>query len=178
MGIFDFIKNKLLGTKQKIETVNRHEEFNDLVEHRDYLESAAEKKCEALNLIKEKRFDDAWRVLHQKKQLLMLHSNQYGCTKQQAIAIDGAVHEHLANILRLEGRHDEALIHCVYWIKSSADHHITTSQLKKLPAYLNRSSVNKDAHQSITDYATNPNDGLADISSIKSKLSELFNHKA
>ncbi len=146
-------------------------------EHRDYLGPAAEKKHEALKLIKEKRFDDAWKVLHEKKQLLMRHSNQHGYTKKQAIAIDGTVHEHLANILRLEGKHDEALIHCVYWIRSSAEHGITKSQLKKLPAYLKRSSVNKDAHQSITDYATNSNNDLTDLSEIRSKLLELFNHK-
>lgn len=146
-------------------------------ERLDYLGLAANKKHEALKLIKEKRYDDAWRILHEKKHLLMLHANQHGCNAAQVIAIDGSVHEFLANILRLEGKHDEALVHCVYWIKSSASHGITKKQINKLPAYLNRSSINKNMHKQIHVYAKAKNDGVVDLSAIKSKMSCLFNGK-
>lgn len=173
MGILDWIFSK--KSKKEPERELSIEEFNALFEHHNYLGSAAMKKSEALQAIKENRYDDAWRLLHEKKHLLLQHATEYGYDASATIAMDGTVHQYLANILRLEGKHDLALIHCVYWIKSSAPSGVTKEQLKRLPAYLNRSSVNKNDHQRVIDYATEASDGLADLSRIQSSLSKLFN---
>ncbi len=172
MGMLDWIFSK--KSKKEPDRELSIEEFNSLFEHHNYLGSASIKKSEALQAIKENRYDDAWRLLHEKKHLLLQHAIEYGCDASATIAMDGTVHQYLANILRLEGKHDLALVHCVYWIKSSAPSGITKEQMKRLPAYLNRSSVNKIDHQRVIDYATDTSDGLADLSIIQNRLSELF----
>ncbi len=175
MGMLDWIFSK--KSKKEPDRELSIEEFNSLFEHHNYLGSASIKKREALQAIKENRYDDAWRLLHEKKHLLLQHAIEYGCDASATIAMDGMVHQHLANILRLEGKHDLALVHCVYWVKSSATGRITKEQLKKLPAYLNRSSVSKSLYQDVMDYATDTSDGLADLSLIQGSLSKLFNTK-
>jgi hypothetical protein len=81
----------------------------------DYFLNAAIEAREAELAVKEKRYDDAWRHYHQKKMCYMQQANRVGDAKY-AIELDASVHEHLANILRLEGKHREALPHIIYWV--------------------------------------------------------------
>ncbi len=102
----------------------------------DYLGEAAQFEREARLAVKEKRYDDAWRLLHLTKQQYGKHAARYGMTRRQTIALDASVHEDLANIRRLEGKHPDALIHLLYCIAKSS--RPTQAQEKKLITYFER----------------------------------------
>jgi hypothetical protein len=102
----------------------------------DYLGDAARLGNEANEAMREKRYDDAWRLLHQQKERYGKHAVRYGMTTRQAVALDASVHEELANIRRLEGNHDDALVHLLYCVWSSA--RPTKAQGKKIDAYFRR----------------------------------------
>lgn len=67
----------------------------------------------------------------------MQHANRSGLTPEQALALDASVHEEMANILRLEGRHQEALVNILYWVLAGSNRPIKR-HTQKLQAYFNR----------------------------------------
>ncbi len=111
------------------------------VNHKDYLGPAAESKKAANLAIKERRFDDAWRHLHEQQSAWLQHANAERYTKAQTLSLLASVHFDMANILRLEKRHDEALAHILYALAS--DQPSNTSDImgykdKKLGPYFRR----------------------------------------
>lgn len=102
----------------------------------DHLGNAAAVGAEAKAAMQDRRFDDAWRLFHIQKQHNQRHALRYGMTPRQTIALDGSVHEHLANICRLENKHDDALIHMLYCVVSNT--RPTKAQAKKIVAYFSR----------------------------------------
>lgn len=57
-------------------------------------------------------------------------------TPRQTMALDGSVHEHLANIRRLERKDDDALVHLLYCVTTNT--RPTKAQAKKLSTYFSR----------------------------------------
>ncbi len=106
----------------------------------DYLGKAAEAGHSAKLAVKERRFDDAWRLYATQKQLYMQHAKYYEFTGQQTLALDASVSEHLANILRIEKKHDDALVHILYCALNSRP---TKSIQSKLPTYFKRCNFQK-----------------------------------
>lgn len=106
----------------------------------DYLGKAAHEKQSAKIAIKEKRFDDAWRHLNNQKDLYLKHARRMQFSEIHTLVIDSSPHEDMANILRLEGKHKNALSNISYTYKAAhlADRPISTLE-KKLEAYYNRS---------------------------------------
>lgn len=102
----------------------------------DYLGKAAEAKHGARQAIKDKRYDDAWRLLHEQQSELMKHASLCGFTPQQTLSSLSSINEDLANILRLENKKDQALVHILYCVSSSS--RPTQSQNKKLDTYFRR----------------------------------------
>ncbi|GAB2947574.1 hypothetical protein [Aquaspirillum soli] len=127
MSLFNFLKDKNADFLQLSEN---HTDALILVK-------AAEVGREAKIAVNENRYDDAWKLYHDQKDFYMQHANRYGHTVRQALALDSTIHENLANILRLEGKHFDALIHIVYWVLAGADRPIKSHQ-KKLQSYFNR----------------------------------------
>jgi hypothetical protein len=117
----------------------------------DYLGFAAESKHKAKAAIKEKQFDKAWGYLHQQKEYYAKHANRSGFKALDALALIGSVDQDLADVLRLEGKHEQALLHISYAYATSR--HRTTKELeKKLSIYFTRcklSSSFEDFHLSI-----------------------------
>ena len=105
----------------------------------DYLGKAAYEKQSAKIAIKEKRFDDAWRHLSNQKDCYLRHASQMGFSVVDALVLDSSPHEDMANILRLEGKHKNALSNISYTYKAAhlADRPTITLE-KKLEAYYNR----------------------------------------
>ncbi|KAF1711989.1 hypothetical protein CSC70_00130 [Pseudoxanthomonas kalamensis DSM 18571] len=101
----------------------------------DYLGKAAEAGHRARAAVKEHRLDDAWRFYHEQKSLYMQHAQACNFTGEQTLALDASVSENLANILRIEKKHDDALVHILYCALASRT---TKSLQKKLMAYFNR----------------------------------------
>ncbi len=135
MGFFSFFRKK----KPKIDF-----EFKDFAEkvmteflENDFLGKAAEAGHKAKAAIKANQHDDAWGLYHEQKSFYMQHANRSGFTARQALTLDASVHEEMANILRLESKHQDALVHVVYWVLAGADRPIKRHQ-QKLQSYFNR----------------------------------------
>lgn len=84
---------------------------------KDYLGPAAEHKHKADKAIKEKRFDDAWRHLNEQKLNYFQHAKQCNFTEKQTLGLDAVVHITMGNLLRIEGKHLQALHHIAYVYK-------------------------------------------------------------
>lgn len=101
----------------------------------DYLGKAAEAGHKAKAAVKEHRFDDAWRFYAEQKSLYMQHAKTYEFNAAQTLALDASVSEDLANILRMEKKHHDALVHLLYCALTSRP---TKAVKKKLPVYFKR----------------------------------------
>ncbi|MCL6243268.1 hypothetical protein M5F04_01585 [Acinetobacter sp. ANC 7200] len=104
-----------------------------------YLGEAAEQKHLAKQAIKEERFDDAWRYLHEQKMYYQKHANANNWEYLDFLVLDSVAHEDMANILRIEGKHGNALSNISYTYKTAytANRPVITLE-KKLKAYYNR----------------------------------------
>ena len=101
------------------------------------LGKAAEAGDKAKKAVKDERYDDAWGLYHDQKTHYMHHINKGGFSPIGALRLDASVHENLANILRLEGKHQNALVHIVYWVLAGCERPIKRHN-QKLQAYFNR----------------------------------------
>lgn len=102
----------------------------------DHLGKAAIAKHAAKAAIKEKRFNDAWRLLHEQQEHWLSHANRARFSKAQTLSLLSSINEDFANIHRLESRHDDALAHIIYAL--ATDRKPTQALQKKLGAYFKR----------------------------------------
>lgn len=137
MGLFDFLKKK---AAPPVEAEESFEEFAARLQadfsKNDHLGKAAIAGSKAQEAVASGQFDVAWGFYQDQKQHYLQHASRCGFTKAQLLALDASVSEPMANILRLENRHHDALVHIVYWV--AASQRITKSQQRKLTAYFNR----------------------------------------
>jgi len=105
----------------------------------DFLGLAAEKRRIAIEAKRAADFNLAWATLQDVKALYLKHAEQCKFTAAQTLALDASVSLELADILRLEGKHDDALIHILYWVGTSQKP--TKLQQSKLSSYHRRSSI-------------------------------------
>jgi len=124
----------------------------------DHLGKAAVAREKARTAEAEKDYDAAWRFYHEQKEHYLQHASRNRFTKAQTLALDGSVSQQLANILRIEGKHDDALIHILYWVASSS--RPTKTQEQKLIAYLKRCKFKAisvaDLQRTIEEFGENP----------------------
>ncbi|MBK9585661.1 MAG: hypothetical protein KA099_01745 [Alphaproteobacteria bacterium] len=133
-NIFRFKKNR-----PKLDEVNSNQVLDEILylsNREDYLGKAALAKHASKAAIKLGEYDKAWSLLHEQKMLYLSHAQNQKWNAKYIFALEGTVSEELANILRLEGKHDQALVHILYWIITSQN--TTKRQEKKLIAYLGR----------------------------------------
>lgn len=137
MGFFDFLK------RRSAQKPLQGDDIQSLVERlqagafkEDHLYDAAAAGAKAKEAAAAGKFDEAWGLYQDQKQHYLKHAARSGFTKAQVLALDASVSESLANILRLEGKHHDALVHIVYWVAASS--RVTKSQQQKIPAYFNR----------------------------------------
>jgi len=135
----------------------------------DFLGNAAKFKHKGLDAIKDKKYNQAWKMFNQQKQCLINHANEQKFNKQQTLSIDASVSENLANILRLEGKHNDALIHIIYWVSTSAKR--TKAQNGKLNSYFNRAKLTGIALSQIEDFISEG----PDFRSIRDQLQKWSN---
>ena len=141
MGLFSIFKRK------KVTEVDSHfEEHAEKVisefDANDYLGKAAKAGHEAKDAAKAKKYDKAWGLYHDQKSFYMQHANRCGFTPIQTLALDATVHEEMANILRLEGKHHDALANILYWVLAGANRPIKRHK-QKFQAYFNRCKFEK-----------------------------------
>ena len=109
------------------------------IDSTDYLGKAARAGKRARKAIEAGDFDGAWRYYHEQKMHYMGQAKRCEFTPAQTLALDGSVSRSLANILRVEERHPEALVHFIYYYCTLP--RISKSDTKQLAAYFNRSKI-------------------------------------
>jgi len=135
MSFFSIFKKKQPKADSEFEEYTKKvmEDF----QRNDFLGKAAEAGHKAKTAVKSEKYDEAWRHYHEQKSFYMQHANRSGFTAKQALALDTSVHEEMANILRLESKHEDALVNIVYWVLAGVDRPIKRHQ-QKLKSYFNR----------------------------------------
>ncbi len=103
----------------------------------DCLGPAAQTGHDAKAAVRAGDFDKAWGLYHEQKRLYLQHANQFKWGVRDTLSLDACVHENLADILRLEKRHHDALIHILYWVIAQAHRPIKRHE-QKIRAYFNR----------------------------------------
>ena len=115
----------------------------------DCLAPAANMSRQAQEAKQAKNYNVAWVLLQDVKALYLKHAQQCRFTTAQTLALDASVSQAMADILRLERKHDDALVHILYWVGSTSPP--TKSQIAKMGAYLRRSSVAYVSHGEINE---------------------------
>lgn len=133
--IVEHTKNETLEVNDFIKSTFR--QYSD-----DHLTKAAAAKKEAEAAVARGEYDVAWKHFHEQKMFYLKNASEGGFTPEQTLALDASVNEDLANILRLEGKHDLALAHIAYWIACSREK-APKREAQKLRAYFNRCSFKK-----------------------------------
>ena len=106
----------------------------------DFLGPAAVHKRAAEQAAKSGNFDVAWREVHNQQSCYIQHAKSHSFDRAAALRITGSVHEDLADILRLEGKHDQALAHFIYFAATQGRYFGKTKN-KKLTAYKSRARI-------------------------------------
>ena len=143
IGNIEDLENKQTSTK-KIQEINdytrQYDPLNiDSIDKDDYLGLAASAKHRAKIALKDKDYDLAWELFHDQKKYLYKHGQKYNFDIRNMQALEGDISENLANILRLEGYHSDALVHILFSISTNPG---VQSKMKKLPAYFKRTKFN------------------------------------
>ena len=108
-------------------------------ERHDHLGAAAKLSSDAREAKKAGNFDEAWRCNELAKEQYLLHAQSQGWGPSNTMRLVGSLHGFSADILRLGGRHVEALRHYLYYSVHSAKP--SKSQVQKLGAYIKRSKL-------------------------------------
>ncbi|WP_191593932.1 hypothetical protein [Marinomonas colpomeniae] len=168
MGLFSIFKRK--KQKPDLEFENCAKEVMDDFQRNDFLGKAAEAGHKAKAAVKNKEYDKAWGHYQEQKSFYMQHANRSGFTANQALALDASVHEDMANILRLEDKHEDAFVSIVYWILAGADRPIKRHQ-QKLKSYFNRCKL-KNTELSEAERIIASNTKLPEFTLARSIVSE------
>ena len=151
MSIFDifkiFIKKPVRVHKWKYEEPNLYDDLDLSVEEyaeklktyydkHNYLGKAAEISDKAKDAKASGNYDEVWRSYIDMKDLYLKHASHNHFTAQQTLALDATIDFQMADVLRLEGKHNQALVHIIYWVATSKTP--SKTQQQKLKAYFNR----------------------------------------
>jgi hypothetical protein len=116
----------------------------------DYLQLADEKGREAKVAMREKNNAEAWELLQQQKIFYNKFSISEGRNESELTALDSSVSKDLANLLRQDKKHKDALVHIIYWVANSKT--VTKDQESKLRVYFNRAKLMGPAVDDVMDY--------------------------
>lgn len=117
----------------------------------DYLQLAAEKGREAKLAMREKNNAEAWELIQQQKRFYSQFTDQQSISVAEMIGLDSSVSKDLANLLRLEKKHKDALVHIIYWVANSKS--VTKDKESKLRAYFNRAKLTGPTVDDVMDYS-------------------------
>ncbi len=169
--MFSFFKKKKTDKTESIESYAEDiiKDFQD----NDFLGKAAIAGDKAGKAKKDKEFDKAWKYLHESKGFYLQHAAAQNFTHKQTLALDSSISISLADILRLEGKHDQALVHIIYW--ASGTNNFSKTDQKKVTAYFNRAKLSNssidDVFEIIAKNRLNP-----DFREIQVKVKKLIEH--
>lgn len=85
----------------------------------DYLGQAANAGLKAREAMDLGDFDVAWAQYQEMSQIYLKHAHKEGFTVKQTLALVGPVHRSMARLLMQEGKHNDALVHILYYTACS-----------------------------------------------------------
>lgn len=140
----------LFGRKKEVAKISETKDSESFrQDFLDYLGAAAVAKSAAKLAIKEGRYDDAWKSLHEQQDNYLKHARRAGFSVIQSLSLSSQVNEDMANILRLEGKHDDALAHVMY--RSAVNVLAGGSMQKNIGAYLRRCKFDSVSEAQLED---------------------------
>lgn len=166
-------------TQTQIDEARENADVNALLTDRgfeplkNHLAAAAIAKKAIKACIKEGKHDEAWSLLHSQQTDYLYHASAHGFTAEQIIALTGTVQEQFANILRIEKKHHQALVHIIYWV-ATAGERPTKAQASKLSAYFKRCKFEGVMFETVQDF-TKGQSPLPDILAIQ-QIVETWRH--
>ena len=134
----------------------------------DFLGLAAAAGSKAREAVAAGDYNKAWGLYQDQKNLYLQHANNSGFTARQTIALDASIHQQMANVLRLEGRHADALVHILYWAAGTADRPVKAHE-SKIRAYFNRCKLKTTKLDEVQTYLFNRK-GPASYSTIQNQV--------
>lgn len=111
-------------------------QLSDYYTQFDYLSKAASELKQSIFAKRNGDYNKAWVGFNKVKELYLKHAEHNKFTAKQTLALEACVSEHLADIHRLEGRNEDALLHIAYWVANSEQP--TKKQMQKLQSYFRR----------------------------------------
>jgi hypothetical protein len=134
----------------------------------DFLGLAAAAGSEAREAVRAGYYNKAWGLYQDQKNLYLQHANHSGFTARQAIALDASMHQQMANVLRLEGRHADALVHILYWAAGASTRPVKAHEAK-VRAYFNRCKMKNTTLDEVQVYLSSRR-GPANYSGIQKQV--------
>ena len=147
--------NENNGGDEALSNVVTEEDFDtepaaSVAEDADYLLLALDKGNEAQIAMREKNNTEAWALLQAQKQFYSKYTASQSAGADALVALDSHVSKDLANLLRQEKKHKDALVHIIYWVGNSQS--VTKDQHSKLRAYVNRAKLSGITVDDAMDY--------------------------
>lgn len=174
--MFGFLKNKKFIRSDRKLHANSEYESDELLDSlllnqnaEDYLGQAAQAGQASKDAVKAGEYNKAWALLHQQKSLYLQHAHRGNWKAKDVLCLDGSVSQALANILRLEGKHEQAFVHILYWIITSRNPIKAHDQ--KLKSYFKRCKFKNAALDDVQDFIKKSL-STPDFSVIQNKVNE------
>ncbi len=172
IGVDAFTSEKL--KKKYIDNMEYHNNFDpynpSTIKKDDYSGLMASVRVRGKKAIQEKKFNEAWKLFMEQKMYIMKLCAKRGCTQKEEISMDAEVSEDLANILRIEKRHLQALVHMTYC--TLVDYPTVQYKSKKLKAYFNRAKLVNTSFEDFEKIAYELQANL-DFKEVSDKIKEL-----
>ena len=135
----------------------------------DFLGLAAAAGSEARAAVSSGDYNKAWALYQDQKSLYLQHAKHSGFTARQTIAIDASIHQQMANVLRLEGRHADALVHILYWAIGTSDRPVKAHE-SKVRAYFNRCKLKNTTLDDAETFVASSAKSIANFQSIQTQV--------
>lgn len=136
MGLTDFFKNRAPAARADNHIEEELDRFIASRNKIDHLGNAAFAGDMATAAKNKGDLHAAWGLFQDMKEHYLQHAVRENFTPAQTLALDSAASPALADILRLEGKHRDALVHIAYWIACAPKP--SKMQKQKLRAYFKR----------------------------------------
>lgn len=110
----------------------------------DYLGQAATLEKKLKQLVKEKQYDEAWRLTHEISEIHVKHINSVSYSKTPdvlawAFCFSHSMAEYRAVILSKEGKHLDALVQSVW--RAAVEHRPIKKYSEKIQSYLKKAKI-------------------------------------
>lgn len=158
-------KNRLIPMLE-LDEQTYNESSNRFHERHSHLLKAANYNKNARNALSEGCFDLAWSETEKARNEYILHANYQRWPLDETMQLVASCSKLSANILRLEGRHIEALRHYLYYLMHQK--RLTKTDTKRLSAYIKDSQLSGGSVGAAMDFIdkAQPQHGFPEVDNL------------